>query len=171
MKARAWILPAAALLLCAGLWTLSDIRISRQVVVAAPASEVQPWLENLECWQEWSPWMQEDPSLSVELSRPAVGAGAHLSWISAGGSGRLALLACPAGRGVTFEVRFDDEDTPWRGRLALRETKDGTRLRWSLEGPRQFYRHGPSYAGLVEAGVGPMMEAGLEQLKALVEGR
>ena len=171
MQARAWILPTAALLLCAGLWTLSDFSVSRQVLVAAPAAEIQPWLENLECWREWSPWMQEDPSLSVELSRPALGPGARMSWTSAGGSGQLALLACPAERGVTFEVRFDDEDGPWRGRLALRETRGGTRLRWSLAGRRRFYQHGPAYARLVDANVGPMMETGLDQLKTLVEGR
>ena len=96
---------------------------------ATPA-QVHAFVGDLEKWDEWTPWIEDDPSIVTTFGEKTVGVGAHQSWTSESGDGELTLTQSDE---LAFRVVFDGEiprnrDLYWRG-LVYSEFENGT---WSV---------------------------------------
>ena len=57
-----------------------DYRLTRQTVIAAPAAAVFAQVNDLQKWDDWSPWAKLDPNAKVTFSGPQSGPGATFTW-------------------------------------------------------------------------------------------
>src|ERR1700751_5611955 len=53
-----------------------DYRLTRQIVIAAPASAISPHVNDLRQWEEWSPWAKLDPNAKISFEGTLAGSGA-----------------------------------------------------------------------------------------------
>lgn len=150
----------------------SEFSVQRSVTVAAAPEAVWPLLAEPRRWPSWTAWNRRDPSMQLQFEGPASGAGAAWSWRSASeGDGRMVFTAADAPRQLRYELRFGDDDTPSRGELRLEPAAGGTRVSWSMTGRMGANPMFKWMALFADRFIGPDFEAGLAQLKALVEAR
>jgi len=157
-------------LLVVGGFVLPDrYAVSRSVVTSAPLEKVQPLLEDLSRWPEWSPWEKADTSIVLTLGPITQGVGASQSWTDKAGGGRLELTAVEPGR-VAYDVWFAESGAPAHSLMTALPGPDGQLvLTWSMEGDMGMPGIGPYFALLAGAMIGPMFDKGLEALKVAAE--
>lgn len=139
--------------------------ISRSVTTRAPLEKVQPLLEDLTRWPEWSPWEKADSTIVTTLGPVTAGLGASQQWTDHTGGGRLELNLVEPGR-VEYDVWFADSKTPAHSVMSAIPAPDGAlTLTWSIEGEMDMPGVGPYFALLAGRMIGPMFDGGLEALK------
>jgi uncharacterized protein YndB with AHSA1/START domain len=151
----------------------SDIyTVQRSTTVQAPPGRLFEQVEDFHRWPAWSPWEELDPAMQRTYGGPAKGVGSTYAW-----SGNR-----KAGRG---RMEITDVDDPTRVVVWLDFLKpfksssvttftfapegDGTRVTWTMAGPRTL---GLKIMGIftsMDKLVGPDFEKGLSRLKALAE--
>ncbi len=175
MKRLLQILLALFLLLAVvfflGAYLLPDrIHLARQIGIDRPAGQVFAVVDDLQRFNEWSPWFDLDPEATYRHEGPARGAGSTLHWSGneAAGSGTLRIVSSEAPSRVDTEVAFEGFPDPARAQLLIADEGGTSRVEWTFEtalnGPvaRWFGLLMPRY-------IGADYEKGLGRLKALVE--
>ena len=146
--------------------------VQRSTTVQAPPGRLFEQVEDFHRWPAWSPWEELDPGMQRTYGGPAKGVGSTYAW-----SGNR-----KAGRG---RMEITDVDDPTRVVVWLDFLKpfksssvttftfapegDGTRVTWTMAGPRTL---GLKIMGIftsMDKLVGPDFEKGLSRLKALAE--
>ena len=146
------------------------VHVERAVTIDRPAAVIFPYINSLRRADEWSPWKDYDPNVSMTYSGPDAGVGARMSWAGNKqvGSGSQMITESVADRSVASDLPFGGEG-PAKAALALDAAGAATRVLWSLDmdvGNNPVSR----YVGLfMDRMVGPDYERGLAKLKALVE--
>lgn len=159
-------------LLVLGGWLLNPLyRVERSLLVNAPAERIYPHLDSPAGWQRWGVWYRRDAAMQVTTSGQPQGAGAAWSWTSASqGTGRLELTEVDPGRRVAYVLQIDDF-APSQGELRLEPEGTATRVIWLMQGDVGANPLKRWLALFMDRLVGPDFEAGLGQLKTLVEQR
>lgn len=157
------------LLVLGGFLLPADYQVSRSVGVRAPLESVQPLLEDLRRWPEWSPWEKGDTSIVTTLGSLSRGVGASQSWTDKHGGGRLELKVSRPGR-VEYDVFFSGSPVPHRSVLTAFPGPDSTlAVTWSMSGTMDVPVVGPYLKLLADKMMGPMFEQGLAALKVAAE--
>ncbi|MBL8914216.1 MAG: SRPBCC family protein [Archangium sp.] len=144
-------------------------KVSRSIVIAAPAAKIHPLIVDLKRWQDWSPWTRSlDPQLRNIYEGPADGVGAKWAWLGPKmGRGTITIVEEDAATGIALEERIESDDVNAHARIAYAAEGDGTRVTWTDEGTL------PPMSGLfrgsVETELGAHFDAGLAKLKQLAE--
>ncbi len=150
-----------------------QVEVERHVLVKQTPERLFAILNNMRRFNEWSPWHGRDPNTRYEFFGPEQGVGAGMRWFSEKpevGQGAQVILASRPFEQVDVELDFGPEGKAlaW---YRLKPVEGGTRVSWAMRstfGPNPAER----YIGLVLDGlVGPDFEQGLNNLKALAEGR
>ena len=140
--------------------------------IAAPASAIHPWIEDLRRWPSWSHWHAgTDSSLRHKFDGAARGVGAR--WSFAGellGNGAVEIVRAEPSAGVWLATAIGSESV--NGTIALRYgpgARPGTTLlTWRDEGTLPWVIGG-FYRGSLQVALTRHMQAALERLKALAE--
>ncbi|MEL7105208.1 MAG: SRPBCC family protein [Pseudomonadota bacterium] len=149
-----------------------EVAVARSVQIDAPAAAVFEKVNSLKAGQEWSPWLGRDPDMSIEYAGPEAGVGAEMTWASQDpqvGQGHQKIVVSEANKRVETELDFGEMGTA-KAAFILDGDDAATNVTWTLladmgEGPMG------RWMGLMMDGwVGADYEAGLANLKALVEG-
>jgi hypothetical protein len=157
------------LLLVGGFLLPTAYQVTRSVGVKAPLARVQPLLEDLKRWPEWSPWEQADTTIVISYGSVTAGVGASQSWTDRNGGGRLELLVCQPGR-VEYDVYFSGSETAHRTVMSASAGDDGYLLvSWTMSGEMDVPVVGPYLKLLADRLMGPMFERGLASLKVAAE--
>jgi hypothetical protein len=147
-------------------------RVERSAMVTAPAEAIYPLLDDLAAWGSWSPWEKKDPGMKKTLSGAARGVGAVFEWDGDKkvGKGRMEIIEASAPGKVAIKLDFIK---PFEGHniaeFTLEPRGESTLVTWAMAGPNPFMGKLVSVFIDCEKMCGRDFEAGLANLKAVVE--
>ena len=151
-----------------------NFRIERRMTVNAPPQEVFAQVNDFHKWDDWSPWARLDPDAIVAFEGPRAGQGAVFKWAGNHkiGQGTMTLVASKPGEFVRVDVEFVK---PFEGKstseFTFRPQGVRTQVTWTSYGPMTFLSKAMCLIMNMEKVLGPDMEKGLVQMKAVAEGR
>ena len=162
------ILGVIVLLLVGGLFLPKTFHLERSVDIQAPAATVHALVGDLRAWDQWTPWLEEDPTIVTTFGERTTGVGASQTWVGDSGDGELTFTASDPQRGVEYAMAFDGGKYPSTGALRYEPLPDGTRVTWVMDGESNGIV-GRWFGLFMDGMVGPMFESGLTKLKATSE--
>lgn len=170
------IVAAVAVLATGGLLayaaTMPDtFRIQRSLAIKAPPEKILPLLDDLHRHAEWSPWEKIDPAMQRSHSGAPRGNGAIYNWDGNKdiGAGRMEILETSLSRILIKLDFFRPFEAHNMAEFTLQPQGDATEVTWAMYGPNPFLSKVMSLFLSMEKMVGPHFEAGLANLKTVVE--
>ena len=151
-----------------------DYRLTRQTVIAAPAAAIFAQVNDLQKWENWSPWAKLDPNAKVTFSGPRAGAGASFRWDGNDkvGAGTMTITESKPNLRVATRTDFVK---PFAGTsnsdFVFSEAGGQTNVIWTMTGKQSFVGKAICLFMSMEQMLGPDFERGLAQLKHLAEGK
>lgn len=149
-----------------------EFRVERAASMKAPPEKIYRLISDFREWPRWSPWEKVDPGMKRTLSGAPSGVGAAYAWDGDGnvGKGRMEIIeAAPPSR-VAIKLDFEQ---PLEGHhvaeFALRPAGDSTSVTWAMHGRNGFMGKLIGVFMDMDRMIGDKFEAGLADLKALVE--
>ena len=165
------VIAIAAVLLYAA--TLPDtFRIERTATIAAPPERVFLHVNDFHRWTAWSPWEKKDPAMQRTHSGAPAGQGAVYAWDGNQkvGQGRMEITESTQPSRVRIQLDFLK---PFEARNTAEFTfapaGDGTQVTWAMYGPTPYLSKVMQVFMSMDRMVGPDFEAGLANLKQVVE--
>jgi hypothetical protein len=147
-------------------------RVERSIAIRALPDSIWPFLDDFHRWRAWSPWEGMDPAMTRTYSGADSGVGATYEWAGNRkvGSGRMEITEARPTFFVTialdFRTPFESHNT---ARLALHAAADSTIVTWTMTGPNGYFAKVMSIFVSMDRLVGKDFEAGLANLKSVVE--
>ena len=152
-----------------------SFRVQRSASIKAPPETVFEHINDLRRFNAWNPFEKKDPNMKGSYGGAASGKGATYAFAGNGsvGSGRLAIIdSMPAS-----EVRMTlDMEQPMEGHNVVEfnlrpegTQGESTRVTWAIHGPMPYVSKLLSLFCDMDAMIGREFEAGLAELKAIVE--
>jgi uncharacterized protein YndB with AHSA1/START domain len=148
-------------------------RVERTIVIDAPPAKVFEFLDDPRRQSEWSPWDKKDSSMRKIYSGAPKGVGAIYEWDGDRniGAGRLEIVQVIPSSKVVMDLHFL---RPMEGRNVAEydvapQRDGGSIVTWSIRGPMPFLSKVMCVFLNMDRMIGKEFEAGLADLKALVE--
>ena len=150
----------------------SDFRVSRSLVMAAPAETVFGEVNTLRQWEAWNPWGKLDPNIKMTYEGPPAGVGASYSWAGSSkvGAGRNTIVESRAGELVRFRLEFlKPMKATDAAEFTFRTEGMKTIVNWTMTGKNNFV--GKAFGLIVNCDkmCGEQFEKGLADLKNVAE--
>jgi uncharacterized protein YndB with AHSA1/START domain len=174
MKIIQWTLAVvgtlALLAVAVGYFLPSSFEVQRAIDIAAPPARVYDLVAAPRLWQRWSAWHRRDPNMDLVYSGPPFGQGAKWSWKSRSeGSGNMEFVRVEPNARIDYALVFPDYGMKSTGVFRFEPSGSGTHVTWTSLGdvggnPLKHY-----LAYTMDRMVGPDLEAGLANLKAVAE--
>ena len=142
-------------------------RVERTATIAAPPEAVYAHIVDLHRWTGWSPWEGLDPDLRRSYSGADVGIGAVYTWAGnrQAGEGRMEITDAVEPSRVTIALEFLK---PFKSSSTtsfdLTPEGDGTRVTWTMTGPKTLMTRAMGLFRSMDAMIGPDFEKGLTRL-------
>jgi hypothetical protein len=175
MKILKWLLGLIVLVVVAfvaiGFVLPREVSVARSIDINAPASDIFPHLNSPRATVAWSPWLAKDPQAKTSFDGPETGVGAKMAWSSEHpqvGSGSSEITLSEPDQRVTVALDFGDMGTATAGQV-LEPAGAATRVTWSFETDTGAGPVGRWMGLMMDGWVGTDFEAGLSNLKELVE--
>lgn len=109
--------------------------------IQAPTSMIFENVNDFKNWQQWGPWMEEDPGLNIIYADTTVGKGASYSWTSEMmGDGSMETIAVTENESIDQKMVFispmgeSPSEVYWR----FKPTDNGTEVSWGMKGEQSF---------------------------------
>ncbi|XLS28115.1 SRPBCC family protein [Flavobacteriaceae bacterium M23B6Z8] len=146
----------------------SEYDVNRSRIIEAPQQVTYNHIADYKNWEAWSPWLEEDPGMTLEYPEKTSGVGGGYSWTGKDGSGKMETIeADPYSsleQRITFEG-FDPSTVYWD----LEPAENGTKVTWGMRGDQNFmFKLYTLFMGNMDEMVGPMYERGLEKLDSIL---
>jgi hypothetical protein len=141
--------------------------VERSGEVGAPPERVHAVLADFHEWPKWSPWEDVDPDMERTFSGAESGVGAVYAWKGnrKAGEGRMEITGSDSPSAVDIHLSFIK---PFKAendvRFDVEPAGEGSRVRWSMTGPRTFMVKVMGIFKSMDKMVGPDFEKGLRQL-------
>jgi hypothetical protein len=160
-----------ALLIVVGLLLPSKWRVERSMTMAAKPESIVPLISDLKRWKDWAAWNNEmDPTMQTTYNGPPSGPGASMSWKGDKmGFGTLTLTEVDVQKGIKYEMKMEEQQTPAHGSFSFAPEGTGTKVTWVDEGDMGWFIPGRYFIPMLEKQLGEHFEIGLSKLKALAE--
>jgi uncharacterized protein YndB with AHSA1/START domain len=166
-----------ALLLLVGLLAFATtkpdtFRLQRSIGIDAPPKLVFPLINDLRAHECWNPFDAPDPATSRTHSGATEGTGAVYEWSSKGraGSGKLSIMRSEPVSRIVMRL---DMLAPFKASnevvFTLAFANGGTELTWAMQGPVSYPAKIMHMLFNMDRMVGKQFEAGLLNLKTIVE--
>ncbi|MEQ1545324.1 SRPBCC family protein [Methyloglobulus sp.] len=150
----------------------ANFRITRTGTVAAPASVIFPYINNLQKWEAWSPWAKLDPTAKNSFEGSSEGVGAKMSWAGNNkvGVGSMTITGSSPSDFIQFKLEFQKPMKATNmAEFTFKPEGDHTIVTWTMAGTNNFIA---KVMGLIincDKMVSGQFEQGLADLKVLVE--
>ena len=151
-----------------------EYRLTRQIVIAAPAATIFPHVNDLRQWEGWSPWAKIDPNAKISFQGTLVGPGAMFHWSGNDkvGAGTVTITESKPNERIATRTDFT---RPFEGTsnsdFIFSQAGDQTNVIWTMSGTQSFIGKAICLVMSMERTVGPDFEKGLAQLKQVSERR
>lgn len=166
------VLGLIALALIVGLILPGRYRVQRSVEIQAKPDVIYPDLATVKNWPEWTVWnTQLDPTMQITYTGPESGVGAGYAWTGQKvGRGKLELTRAEPGKGVWYDLNFEEGKYVSTGSITMEPTGDSVRVVWSNEGELGRNPVNRYFGLLMDRFMGPDFATGLRNLKGRAEG-
>ena len=150
----------------------ADYRVSRTMVMSAPAATVFAQIDDFHRWQDWSPWAKRDPAAKASFDGPTSGKGAIFAWSGNNevGAGRMTLTESRPSEAVKIKTDLLKPfvSTSYSD-FSLKPEGGGTSVSWTTSGQNDFIGKAICLFASMDTVLGGEIEKGLASIKALVE--
>ena len=166
------VLLAVAIIVVLAATKPDTFSVQRAIRIRAPAEKIFPLINDFHQWGGWSPWENRDPALKRTYEGAASGKGAVYAWEGNKnvGSGRMEIMEnSPPSKIVIkldFLKPFEAHNT---AEFTMMPQSDATDLTWRMHGPAPFMSKLMQVFMSMDTMVGKDFEAGLANLKKLIE--
>lgn len=155
-----------------GLILPKHYNVERSIVINAGPDVVYPEVVNLKAWPTWGVWFKRDPAMELIYSGPDRAIGMRSEWKSVSeGNGEMEITALEHNKKVVYSLYFPDMDMGSTGTIEFVPSNSGTRVVWRDEGEVGNNPVDRYVVLMIDSLLGPDFEAGLENLKVVVENR
>ncbi len=171
-----WVLLIIILFIAAvliyGAMQPSAFSIVRGADVKASPAEVFGEISDFHKWSAWSPWEKFDPNLQRSFTGPTSGVGAKYAWVGNKkvGEGSMEITASEPSKRMQLDLHFIK---PFQAdnvtEFTLSPAAGGTHVKWEMRGHKPFMMRVMSAFMDMDKMVGKDFEAGLANLKSVVE--
>ena len=158
----------------AGLVMPTSYAVEKEITIDATPAQVHAYVGHLTKWEEWTPWKDADPTMTVQPGDKSTGVGASQSWTGKDGDGELTFTKCDEASGIAYDMAFIIEGTraPATCEMTYSESDGKTTVVWTMEGDTSDFM--PPVVGglmtpLMSSSIGGMFDQGLDKLKEQVE--
>jgi hypothetical protein len=166
--ALGFVLVLVAVFVVGGLLLPDRVELERSIHIERPSAQIYPLLDGFTRFNEWSPWRDYDPSAVYELSGPARGVGARMSWSGDKGGGSQEVIEAVPNDRVGVALDFGGDGLATAHHILIPEG-DGTRVIWRFETGFEGSLAGRWFGLVFESMLGPDYERGLASLKQVAE--
>ncbi len=168
-KVLKWFGILLLVLAVVGLIIPNDVNVTRSIEIDATPEQIHYYINDLEQWPSWSPWVTADPSMKTTIGDIKSGVGATQSWQGESGSGSLTITESSVESGVVYDMSFEGDPGVYQAGLVYQPTDKGTRVTWFMKGKMKPIIIGNYFSLLMDSLVGGSFEQGLQMLKQQVE--
>jgi len=161
-----------AVILALAMTKPDTFQVRRTATYKALPDSIWPYLDDFHNWPAWSPWEKMDTAMTRTYSGAPSGVGAVYAWSGNKkvGTGQMKITAAEPAASLTialdFQSPFEAHNTTV---FALTPTGDSTTVSWTMTGPNTFVSKLMSVFVSMDKMVGPDFEAGLANLRTVVE--
>ena len=150
----------------------SEFKVERSITIDAPADKVFVHVADLKAWKTWGVWFKRDPQMQIKYSGPEKAVGMKSEWISESeGSGEMQVLELSPNKKLTYSLYFPEFEMGSTGEFRLEERDGKTHVTWMDYGDVGANPINHYFAAFMDSMIGPDFEAGLDNLKILVESQ
>ncbi len=145
--------------------------VSRSKIVKAPIEHSFNTVNNLESWEKWGPWHDEDSTIVVSYGDKKAGVGASSSWTSKDGPGRMNTVATVPNQSIDQEIFMGGDDSDPAGIYwKFDKVDEGTKITWGMKAEEApfLFKFFAAISGGWEKMFGPMQEKGLDNLDKVI---
>jgi effector-binding domain-containing protein len=171
LRVIGFLLVATLILISVGFLLPAEVKVQREITVAAAPEEVFDRINNLREFNQWSPWTARDPKIKIVYSGPPAGPEAKMSWTSTiHGTGTQEIKESVPGQSVLYRIEWGGTDVVFSDIKLARQPDDTTKVTWSYKselGNNPFKRY---MALMYPSWISTDYELGLGRLKGAVEG-
>ena len=160
-----------------GLTLPTEFAIAKSTVIEAEPAQVHAWVGDLEKWDAWAPWKEEDETMTVKFGDKTTGVGAYQFWSGKDGDGELTFTKCDAESGIAYDMAFilEEEKHPSKSAMTYKKVDGGTEVTWTMEGDAGSMLP-PIVGGYIAkfamvGSIESMFDRGLNNLKEKVEAK
>lgn len=161
-----------ALIVIISLFLPGSAHVERSTTIDAPVERVFAYVNDLEKWDDWSPWSEKDPDMDVSWGEITEGMGASYCWEGDPdqvGKGCLEITEVVENEKIVNKLDFMEQGTAM-GSYTFSEADGKTTVTWGFDtdvsSPPVI---GKFFGMMMDGFVGPDFEKGLANLKALAE--
>ncbi len=150
----------------------ASFRYTRSVVIGASPEALFPFINEVHRFQEWNPFVKEDPEIRITYSGPNAGPGAACDWSGGkSGEGTMTLVENEPSKRVSYRMDFRKPFTATHtAEFTLKPENGKTTVSWSLSGENNFIGKAMSVLIDCDKMCGDQFLKGLADLKTLAEG-
>jgi len=165
------VLAVGVIFVAGGLMLDKSYDLNRSIIIDASPRDVHAFAGDLEKWDQWMPWWEEDQSIEVTRGKKTEGVGASQTWTSEQGNGEITITASDRKTGIDYDMAFisGEKRMPSKGAIRYEEVGKKTRVTWSMKGEMNIPIMGGWLAATMDMSMGKQFDRGLANLKAKVE--
>lgn len=146
----------------------SNYDFHRSRIINSPAEVIFDNVNDFKNWENWSPWLEKDPTMVTSFKDTTYGVGATYSWKGKDGSGFMKTISLIPNKEIIQQIDFGKGhvgEVYWN----FAEVDLGTEVTWGMRGEfsfgEKFYW---LYKGGIEKNVIPTFDRGLELLEQYI---
>ncbi len=145
---------------------------SRSQVIKAPASVLYNKVNDYKAWQEFSPWLEQEPSATLTYGNKTKGVNGSYSWSGEIlGEGNMKTTAIDPNKSINQDIN-SVKPYEWSSKVnwTFEPAPEGTKVTWAMTGEQNFMAKAFTlYNGSIEKTTGPQFERGLVKLDSVVQ--
>jgi len=173
MKIVKWILisivAVVGLAAIVGAFLPTEFKIARSIIINADSATIHTFLGDLNKWEEWTPWKENDPSIVITQGDKTSGIGASQSWTGDSSNGKLIFTSSSPEKGIEYDLIMDDGEFKCKSAMLYNAEENGTQVTWTMSGDMEIPIIGGYFAIMMDLMAGKMFDQGLQNLKQVVE--
>jgi Polyketide cyclase / dehydrase and lipid transport len=149
-----------------------NYKVERTTTINAPMSLVFAQVNDFTLMDNWSPWLEYDPSMKKTYSGTVGQPGYSFSWESPHekvGHGSLTRVTTEQDKAIINNLYFADFDNKSKDNWRFEQTIEGVKVSWFNTGEVPFIWRIPMTLMNMEKMMAPDFEKGLRKLKAYCE--
>lgn len=150
-----------------------DYKITRQILINAPAAKIYPFIASTKLTNEWMPWKDMDAQVKISYSGTESGVGSISIWESPGqmGVGSAEVTDAVENQKIITKITYTKPmEFHQMSEFLLTPQEQGTMMTWTVTGKNNFLSRIVCSFMNMDKYVGGMFEQGLKKLKPMVEG-
>ncbi|HGG04291.1 MAG TPA: hypothetical protein ENK28_02440 [Aliiroseovarius sp.] len=171
LKILAWLAGLIVVLTLVAFLLPRQVTVERSVMIKATPDQIFPQINSLKANNNWSPWLSRDPEIKLTFEGPDSGVGNKMSWQSDHpqvGNGAQEIVASVENQRVDLKLDFGPKGGA-DAYFLLAPEGDETQVTWGFETDMGRNPIGRWMGLMMDKWIGADYEAGLANLKALVE--